>query len=79
MEPHNHKLSSTNPTELTQQLLYLIEWKNNIIGAFNNLSDAETYIYGCFQNNFMTSAKIKIYTFTIINKNWFILNTVCGT
>jgi hypothetical protein len=44
-----------------QQLLYLIEWKNKIIGAFNNLNDAETYIYGCFQNNFMTSAKIKIY------------------
>jgi hypothetical protein len=42
-------------------LLYLIELNNNIIGAYNNLSDAETYILGCFQNNFYISAKIKIY------------------
>ncbi len=49
MEQHNDKL------------LYLIEWNNNIIGAYNNLNDAETYILGCFQNNFMTSAKIKIF------------------
>ncbi len=42
-------------------LLYLIELNNNIIGAYNNLNDAETYIYSCFQNNFFLSAKIKIF------------------
>ncbi len=42
-------------------LLYLIELNNDIIGAYDNLNDAEIYIYGCFQNNFFTSAKIKIF------------------
>jgi len=42
-------------------LLYLIELNNCIIGAYDNLNDAETYIYGSFQNNFFLSAKIKIF------------------
>ena len=42
-------------------LLYLIELNDSIIGAYDNLNDAETYIYGCFQNNFFLSAKIKIF------------------
>lgn len=42
-------------------LLYLIDINDKIIGTYNNLSDAETYILGCFQNNFYTSAKIKIF------------------
>jgi hypothetical protein len=42
-------------------LLYLIELNNNIIGAYDNLNDAEIYIYGCFQNNFFEYAKIKIF------------------
>jgi len=53
MKQHNYKSF--------EQLLYLIEYNNNIIGAYNNLNDAETYILGCFQNNFFTSAKIKIF------------------
>lgn len=43
------------------KLLYLIELNNNIIGAYDNLNDAETYIHGCFQNDFFISAKIKIF------------------
>ena len=39
--------------------LYLIELNDSIIGAYDNLNDAETYIYGCFQNKFFLSAKIK--------------------
>lgn len=42
-------------------LCYLIELNDNIIGAYNNLNDAETYINSCFQNNFFSSAKIKIF------------------
>jgi hypothetical protein len=42
-------------------LLYLIELNNNIIGTYDNLYDAETYILGCFQNNFFKSAKIKVF------------------
>jgi hypothetical protein len=42
-------------------LLYLIELNNNIIGTYDNLHDAETYILGCFQNNFFKSAKIKVF------------------
>jgi len=42
-------------------LLYLIELNDCIIGAYDNLNDAETYIYGSFQNNFFLSAKIKIF------------------
>lgn len=42
-------------------LLYLIELNDSIIGAYDNLNDAETYIYGCFQNKFFLSAKIKIF------------------
>lgn len=62
MKQHDYKLcSNTNPNELVEELLYLIEFNNNIIGAFNNLNQAETYIFGCFQNNFMTLAKIKVF------------------
>ena len=43
------------------KLLYLIELNDKIIGAYDNLIDAETYIHGCFQNNFFISAKIKIF------------------
>ena len=43
------------------KLLYLIELNNNIIGAYDNLIDAEIYIHGCFQNDFFISAKIKIF------------------
>jgi hypothetical protein len=42
-------------------LLYLIELNDSIIGAYDNLNDAETYIYGSFQNKFFLSAKIKIF------------------
>mgnify|MGYP000477501888 FL=1 len=61
-------------------LLYLIELNNNIIGAYNNLNDAETYIFGGFQNNFFTLAKIKILKmnscYLIETKNYTSNNSV---
>lgn len=65
MEQYNHNIN----------LFYLIEYNNNIIGVYNNLNDAETYIFGCFQNNFFTSAKIKIFKinscYSVETKSYF--------
>jgi hypothetical protein len=34
--------------------IYLIEYKNSIIGAYNNYELAETFIASCMQHNFIT-------------------------
>jgi len=41
---------------------YLVEYNEKVIGVYDDYSQAETFILGCFQNNFMIkSAKILIF------------------
>jgi len=42
--------------------IYLIEYKNNIIGTYLDYNLAELFIHSCFQNNFMED-NVKILTF----------------
>ena len=42
--------------------IYLVEYKNKIIGAYNNLITCQYFINGCMQNNLMTEQP-KILTF----------------
>ncbi len=44
-----------------ENLLYLIEINNKVIGVYNNLTEAEYYIYGSFQNNFFKEANVLVY------------------
>ncbi len=44
--------------------IYLIKYNNNIIGVYDNLTDAKLYIESCIQNNFIND-KISIVTFTL--------------
>ena len=42
---------------LLMEYNYLIKYKNNIIGVYNNLENAESFIFSCIQNNLMKQLK----------------------